>query len=136
MSNLDKIINESIRGFLFEEPLKKGAYFTLPYPPVKGSAVLAKMYGGSPSDYPYDQANNRFVYKPQTLKKKRVKKTGRPEGMSDEEYLELVRRENEDFLKAEQQFADEGEEWRPIRNAGRYFGGTTDYQKTHWYNVQ
>ena len=132
MKNIDKIINESIRNFLFEEPLKKGAYFSLPYPPAKGSEILAKKYGGTPADYPYDQANNRFVYKPQTLKKKQVKKVkGRPEGMSDEEYLELVRRENEAFLKAEQEYADAGEQWRPIKNAGRYFGGTTDYQKTH-----
>lgn len=132
MKNIDKIINENIRTFLLEEPIKKGTYFTLPYPPAKGSAMLAKMYGGSPSDYPYDQANNRFVYRPQILKKTRAKKVkGRPEGMSDEEYLELVRRENEAFLKAEQEFADAGEQWRPIKNAGRYFGGTTDYQKTH-----
>ena len=117
MKNIDKIINESIRNFLFEEPLKKGAYFSLPYPPAKGSEILAKKYGGTPADYPYDQANNRFVYKPQTLKKKRVKKVkGRPEGMSDEEYLELVRRENEAFLKAEQEYADAGEQWRPINN--------------------
>lgn len=132
MKSIDKIINENIRTFLLEEPIKKGTYFTLPYPPDKGSAMLAKKYGGSPSDYPYDQANNRFVYRPQILKKTRAKKVkGRPEGMSDEEYLELVRRENEAFLKAEQEYADAGEQWRPIKNAGRYFGGTTDYQKTH-----
>lgn len=133
MKNLDKIIQENIR-MLNEDLPKKGSTFSgIPFAGLKGQQFLAKRYGGNPSDYVYDQANNRFVFQPKKVVNRRgprpKKVKGRPEGMSDEEYLELVRRENEAFLKAEQEY--ENEQWRPIKNAGRYFGGTTDYQKTH-----
>ena len=131
MRDYDRIISESIRRVLNEEELKSGQTFRLPFAGAKGMKILSKKYGVPPTDFYYDQANNYFVYKPKKKPKKKKSSLpkGRPEGLSDEEYLELVRRENEAFRNAESEI--EGEEWRPIRNSGRYFGGTTDYARTH-----
>lgn len=49
---------------LNEEDLKTGAYFTLPFKPEKAKRMLAQKYGRNPDDFEYDQANNRYVYKP------------------------------------------------------------------------
>lgn len=49
---------------LNEEDLKPGAYFTIPFKPEKAKRMLAQKYGRNPDDFEYDQANNRYVYKP------------------------------------------------------------------------
>ena len=89
-----------MRTAINEELPKRGTMFNVSKP--NASALLAKMYGGNPSDYVYDQANNRYTYEPRVTRQRKIRgsakpKKGRPEGMSDEEYLELIRRENEDF---------------------------------------
>lgn len=50
--------------YINEEDLKNGAYFTLPFKPEKAKRMLAQKYGKNPDDFEYDQANNRYVYKP------------------------------------------------------------------------
>lgn len=50
--------------YINEEDLKNGSYFTLPFKPEKAKRMLAQKYGKNPDDFEYDQANNRYVYKP------------------------------------------------------------------------
>lgn len=47
-----------------EDDLRPGAYFTIPFKPEKAKRMLAQKYGKNPDDFEYDQANNRYVYKP------------------------------------------------------------------------
>lgn len=134
MVNYSKIIRESINKVLNEETLKPGQTFRLPFTGLKALKLLSQKYGCPPTDFYYDQNNNYFVYKPHKKPKKKKpsdpsKPKGRPEGMSDQEYLELVRRENQAFADAEREY--DNEEWRPVRNNGRYCGGETDYARTH-----
>ena len=130
MVNYSKIIRESINKVLNEENLKPGQTFRVPYTGLKALKVLSQMYGCPPTDFYYDQANNYYVYKPNKKKRSAADKPkGKPEGMSDEEYLEIVRKVNKRFADAEGEI--EGEEWRPVVNPGLYFGGEADFSKKY-----
>lgn len=50
--------------FLNEDSIKPGDYFRLPFKPDKAKRMLAQKYGRNPDDFEYDQAGNRYVYKP------------------------------------------------------------------------
>lgn len=128
MRDYDRIINESIRKVLNEEELKSGQTFRLPFAGPKGMKILSQKYGVPPTDFYYDQANNYFVYKPKKRPKQKKFK-GKPEGMSDEEYLEIIRQVNPKFATKEGEI--EGEEWRPVPNPGLYFGGEADFSKRY-----
>lgn len=53
-------------------------------------------------------------------------KIGKPEGMSEEEYeRKIVIPNNEKYAEKLSQYADE--EFKPVVNGGRYFGGEADY---------
>lgn len=78
--------------YINEEDLKNGAYFTLPFKPEKAKRMLAQKYGKNPDDFEYDQANNRYVYKPkrnygksnpQTTNKAATYTATNPSGKSD-----------------------------------------------------
>lgn len=126
-----RLIRENIRRVLFEGELKPGTTFKLPTSGNKGCVILAKMYGKSPYDFIYRQNNNDFIYKPAKRKNSSGEKQfkGKPEGMSDADYLDIVRQQNKKF--AEQESEIQGEEWRPVQNPGLYFGGDVDYSKSY-----
>lgn len=56
--------------------------------------------------------------------------TPKPENMGDEEYYEkMVLPQNDKIRTEAEKYNDE--EWRPIINGGRYFGGEADYSKSY-----
>ena len=58
--------------------------------------------------------------------KRSVEKIGKPEGMSEKEYEEkIVIPNNKEFAEKINRYPDE--EFRPVVNGGRYFGGDADY---------
>lgn len=124
-SDLRKIIAESIRKVMLNEAIDiaKGV------PEKYRKAYLEKMI----REYP-DLDPDGFFWLKDTLKhngkKKRksapVEKIGKPEGMSEEEYeKEVVIPNNEKYAKKLNEYPDE--EFRPVVNGGRYFGGDADY---------
>ena len=53
-------------------------------------------------------------------------KIGKPEGMSDAEYINRFAPEHNEKL-AKKISEVEGEDWKPVQNIGRYFGGAVDF---------
>lgn len=73
--------------------------------------------------------NGKKAVKTQAPKVKR-QITPKPDNMSDEEYFEtIVIPQNEKVRAESEKFPDE--EWRPLVNGGRYFGGEADYSKSY-----
>lgn len=132
-SDLKKVISESVKRILGESiELAKNV------PPQIQGKYIEKMK----REYP-DLDPNGFFYMGGTLKHsgkkapKRPKsepkeKISKPEDMSIEEYYsKLVLPNNQKIASKENEFADE--DWRPVKNIGRYFGGDVDYSS--YYEV-
>lgn len=100
--------------------LNKGDEFVLNgMEPEKMARIISSKYGVSPSDFVKGKGNT-IKYMPKAKPKKQV--VSKPEGMSVEQYKEKYVIPMKPELKDE-----EGEEWRPVPNNGRYFGGDVEY---------
>ena len=136
---INEIVNKVIRKVINEVEFKLGDSIMIPGDVEKGRNMIRKMYHMDPDDFESIKVGNntKFVYKVKTKKPKPSTKKpkfksqdlGRKEGETEQDYLERVRELNPDFANMEKEL--EGEEWRPLKNAGRYFGGQTDYTRTH-----
>jgi len=78
-----------------------------------------------PKEWKYDR-NARKFYKKANKKNKPV---GRKKNETEDAYLDRVRKLNKKFADAENEIS--GEEWRPVKNTGRFFGGASDYTNSH-----
>ena len=116
-----KKLQESLNDRLNED-LKKGDSFKLNgMSPQTLSKMIASKYGVNPTDFVAGK-NGTIVYQPKRTAKPKPQTISKPESMSVEEYKEkFVIPMNPDL----KDLADE--EWRPVPNKGRYFGGEADY---------
>ena len=116
-----KKLQESLKSRLNEE-LKKGDIFNLNgMSPQTLAKMIASKYGASPADFVQGK-NGTIVYQPKRTAKPKPQTISKPEDMSVEEYKEkFVIPMNPDLKDLED------EEWRPVPNKGRYFGGEADY---------
>ena len=81
--------------------------------------AIAAKYGVNSTDFVFDKLSRKLFYQP----KKKASTSKRPKGMTDEEYYRSL-----NLAKISQDVKSvETEEWRPIQNMGRYFGGDVDY---------
>lgn len=126
-NRLYNIIKESVKHALSED-IKKGDVFRMGVPERMARKILAQKYGVNPNDFKYDGFKT-YTYSPAKRAAKKKEFLGRAEGESHEDYANRVRQLNKNFADAETEI--EGEEWRPLTNTGRYFGGNTDYTKSH-----
>ena len=136
-NNIDKIVESVVKSVINEAPFKKGDSIVIPGDESFGRKVLRGKYNMNPDDFEYIGAG-KFVYKMMPkktnlgMKKKPKFKSqdiGKREDETEQEYLERVREINKKFAEVEREI--DGEEWRPIRNKGRFFGGQTDYERTY-----
>lgn len=133
---LDEIVNDVLKTYINEETFKPGSSITIPGSESLGRKVLMARYGANPDDFEY-VGGGRFVYRAkgrsastrQPRPKKQKEFLGRKEGETEQDYLERVRELNKKFSDVEREI--EGEDWRPVKNTGRYFGGLSDYSKSH-----
>lgn len=133
---INNIVNNVLKNIINEGNFKQGESIVIPGDEGLGRKIIRLKYGMNPDDFDY-LGNGKFVYKlkspvrnkrtPQPEKKKEF--LGRKEDETEEEYLERVRKLNPNFANVENELP--GEEWRPLKNTGRYFSGTSDYTKTH-----
>jgi hypothetical protein len=116
-----KKLQESLNNRLNED-LKKGDSFKLNgMPPQTLAKMIASKYGVNPADFVTGK-NGTIVYQPKRTTKPKPQTISKPENMSVEEYKEkFVIPMNPDLKDLE------NEEWRPVPNKGRYFGGEADY---------
>lgn len=116
-----KKLQESLDNRLNED-LKKGDSFKLNgMSPQTLAKMIASKYGASPADF-VPGKNGTIVYQPKRTAKPKPQTISKPENMSVEEYKEkFVIPMNPDLKDLED------EEWRPVPNKGRYFGGEADY---------
>ena len=116
-----KKLQESLDNRLNED-LKKGDSFKLNgMPPQTLAKMIASKYGVNPADFVQGK-NGTIVYQPKRTAKPKPQTISKPENMSVEEYKEkFVIPMNPDLKDLE------NEEWRPVPNKGRYFGGEADY---------
>ena len=136
MANLiHNIVSNVLKGIINEAGFKQGESIVIQGDEDLGRKVIRLKYNMNPDDFDY-VGNGKFVYKrknsnknKQVVQPKEKEFLGKREGESEEEYLRRVRELNSKFADVEKELP--GEEWRPIRNTGRYFGGTSDYTKTH-----
>lgn len=100
--------------------IKKNDSFGIPqgFNAKQTAKMVAAKFGVSAADF--IQFGNKIVYQP----KKKVSTSKRPKGMTDEEYYRSL---NLDKINQQEVKSIEAEEWRPIQNMGRYFGGEVDY---------
>jgi DNA-binding winged helix-turn-helix (wHTH) protein len=90
-------------------------------PPQTLAKMIASKYGVNPADFLVGK-NGTIVYQPKRTAKPKPQTISKPENMSVEEYKEkFVIPMNPDLKDLED------EEWRPVPNKGRYFGGEADY---------
>lgn len=132
-SIIRNIIRESIRNVITESDLVKGTMLKIKdgVPEKTARMFLAKKYGVNPQDFTFDGFKT-YTYNPQKRRRsapKTKKFLGRGENETHDEYVNRVRQLNSKFADTEREI--EGEEWRPLTNTGRYFGGNTDYTKSH-----
>ena len=116
-----KRLQESLDNRLNED-LKKGDSFKLNgMSPQTLAKMIASKYGVNPADF-VPGKNGTIVYQPKRAAKPKPQTISKPENMSVEEYKEkFVIPMNPDLKDLED------EEWRPVPNKGRYFGGEADY---------
>jgi len=116
-----KKLQESLNSRLNED-LKKGDSFKLNgMSPQTLAKMIASKYGANPADFVQGK-NGTIVYQPKRTAKPKPQTISKPENMSVEEYKEkFVIPMNPDLKDLED------EEWRPVPNKGRYFGGEADY---------
>lgn len=116
-----KKLQESLNDRLNED-LKKGDSFKLnDMSPQTLAKMIASKYGANPADF-VPGKNGTIVYQPKRTAKPKPQTISKPENMSVEEYKEkFVIPMNPDLKDLED------EEWRPVPNKGRYFGGEADY---------
>lgn len=135
-SELKHMIAESVKLALNEDGFKKGQSLVIPGNREFGRKIIRMKYGIDPDDFEY-VGGGKFVYKLKDSNtsrrsaqpKKKKEFLGRKEGETEQDYLERVREINPNFAEVEKELP--GEEWRPIKNTGRYFGGESDYSRTH-----
>ena len=110
------------------EELKKGDIFKLNgMKPEQLAKMIASKYGVNPADFTKGKSDS-IVYSPKRQAKPKQETISKPEDMSVEEYKEKYVIPMKPELKDE-----EGEEWRPVPNKGRYFGGEADY--SNYYEI-
>ena len=110
------------------EDIKKGDIFSLNgLKPEQLAKMIATKYGVNPADFSKGKGDT-IVYNPKRQAKPKQQTISKPEGMSVEEYKEKYVIPMKPELKDE-----EGEEWRPVPNKGRYFGGEADY--SNYYEI-
>ena len=126
-NELYRIIKESVKRAMNED-IKKGDVFRMDVPERMARKILAQKYGVSPDDFKFDGFKT-YTYTPAKRAAKKKEYLGRGKDESHEDYANRVRKLNKNFADAETEI--EGEEWRPLSNTGRYFGGNTDYTKSH-----
>ena len=116
-----KKLQESLNSRLNED-LKKGDSFKLNgMSPQTLAKMIASKYDVNPADF-VPGKNGTIVYQPKRTAKPKPQTISKPENMSVEEYKEkFVIPMNPDLKDLED------EEWRPVPNKGRYFGGEADY---------
>lgn len=132
---IDEIVKRVIKRALNEE-FKTGDSLVIPGDESFGRKVIRNHYKMDPNDFEYI-GGGKFVYKVKPKKtrtstrkpKFKSQDLGRKEGETEQDYLERVRELNKKFADVEKEI--EGEEWRPLQNTGRYFGGATDYTRSH-----
>lgn len=117
--------NEQIHtviGKLLNEELKKGDIFKLNgINPKTMAKMIASKYGANPEDF-VPGKNGTIVYQPKRTAKPKAQVVSKPEDMSVEDYKEKF------VIPMKPELKDiEGEEWRPVENKNRYFGGDVDY---------
>lgn len=134
---MDRIIKKVLRNYLREAAeMKPGSTVTIPGSESIGRKFIRAKYGLNPDDFEY-LGSGRFQYKPkgrsstprQSKPKKQKVFLGRKEGETEQDYLERVRELNKKFADVEAELPDE--QWRPVKNTGRYFGGSSDYSRSH-----
>ena len=142
-NNMSRLVNEIVKkvmkNLMMEADFKIGDSIKIPGSEAMGRKILRLKYGVDPNDFDYigDGKMGKFIYKvkpkksrPSTKKPKfKSQDLGRKEGETEQEYLERVREINPKFADVEKEIP--GEEWRPLQNTGRYFGGATDYTRSH-----
>ena len=110
------------------EELKKGDIFKLNGMKAEQLAkMIASKYGVNPTDFTKGKSDT-IVYSPKRTAKPKQQTISKPEDMSVEEYKEKYVIPMKPELKDE-----DGEEWRPVPNKGRYFGGEADY--SNYYEI-
>ncbi|MBP5722950.1 MAG: HNH endonuclease, partial [Bacteroidales bacterium] len=110
------------------EELKKGDIFKLNgMKPEQLAKMIASKSGVTPTDFTKGKSDT-IVYSPKRTAKPKQQTISKPEDMSVEEYKEKYVIPMNPELKDE-----EGEEWRPVPNKGRYFGGDAQFDK--YYEV-
>lgn len=140
MSRLvNEIVRKVMKNLMMEAEFKIGDSIKIPGSEAMGRKILRMKYGLDPNDFEYigDGKMGKFIYKvkpkksrPSTKKPKfKSQDLGRKEGETEQDYLERVRELNKKFGDAEKEI--DGEEWRPVKNTGRYFGGSSDYSRSH-----
>lgn len=114
-------LNEAVKHKM-NEGLKKGDSFNLNgMNPQTMAKMIATKYGANPADF-VPGKNGTIVYQPKRTAKPKTEIVSKPEDMSVEEYKAKYVIPMKPELKDE-----EGEEWRPVENKNRYFGGDVDY---------
>lgn len=125
---IEKITRRVVNRILSEAEFKKGDYFIFPGS-TSAAANYVKRLGLTLDDFDYD-GNDRYTFKGKKAKRvAKPKNQGKRKDETEEQYLERVRSTNNKFAQAEQEI--EGEEWRPVINSGRFFGGDTNYEKSY-----
>ena len=78
----------------------------------------------------FSYVGNKLIHNGKKAQKKPI--ISKPENMSVEEYYtKYVLPNNPKMAEKEEQYSDE--DWRPVQNIGRYFGGEVDYSS--YYEV-
>lgn len=136
---INEIVNKVVKEVINEANFKTGDSIVIPGSQSIGRKILRAKYGVDPDDFEYigDGKTGKFVYKVKQKKTNPITKRpkfksqdlGRKEDETEQEYLERVRELNPKFAEVEGEIP--GEKWRPIVNKGRYFGGASDYSRSH-----
>lgn len=125
-NRLRNIVRGELRnmGFGLNEGLNKGDTFSLSgMKPEQMARIIASKYGVNPNDFVVKRG--MLTYEPKKVAKQRISK---PEDMSVDDY------KNKCVIPLKPELKDiDGEEWRPIKNMGCYFGGDVDY--SNYYEV-
>ena len=101
--------------------INKGDKFTIPqgFKPATMAKMIASKYGCDPNDF--QLSGKQLVYIP-----KKRKAVAKPKNMTVEEYYRtIVLKLNPKLETKSKEFQDE--EWRPVQNLGRYFGGEVNF---------
>lgn len=126
-SQLHSIIKRTINEDASAQPLKPGASFSIipSFGAEKTINIIAKKYGADPKYFVIKKGSIIYI-PPKAAPKRRKVKISKPADMTVEEYA------NDMVIphmieKGKGEFANlKGEEWKPLPNKGRYFGGELD----------